>query len=286
MRPTSLSLTLAALLASGALAAPEAEPVAPKDLAPEAAPSTEPGDHGSAEDEKIGSYLIGFQFGARLPDTIRHMVWEDFARGMKHAIDGKEPDVEMKRAQTAMMAFQKIVEAKEAKAEAEAEAKRAESAKLHRTAGDAFRKEFKAKQGVKETASGLLYEVLAAGEGDATPGPTDVVTVHYEGKLFDGETFDSSRTRGEPTDVPLDRVLPGWSEGVQLMKKGAKYRFVIPPELGYGDEGAGDKIPPGSTLDFTIELFGFKNAPDPMAGSGLSLPDGYGGHGPDDGHGH
>lgn len=284
MRPHPLPFALAALLAAGAAAGPSDTPVAAKDLKlPEAAASTEPGDHGTTEDEKIGSYLIGFQFGMRLPETIRYMVWDDFVRGMKHSIDGEKPDIDMKRGQQAMQAFHKIVEAKEAKAKAEAEKKRLDSAKIHRAAGDEFRAEFQKLDGVKETKSGLLYQVLSAGDGDAHPGATDIVNVHYEGKLFDGAVFDSSRSRGEPTDVPLDRVLPGWTEGVQLMKKGAKYRFVIKPELGYGDDGAGDKIPPGSTLDFTIELFDFKPAPPPMAGSGAGFG---GGHGPGDGHGH
>jgi FKBP-type peptidyl-prolyl cis-trans isomerase FkpA len=256
MRPHPLPLVLAALLAAGVTAAPtdapdkpntSDKPVAASELEPSPAAS-EPGDHGNAEDEKIGSYLIGYQFGQRLPETIRYMVWEDFVRGMKHAIDGADPDVEMKRGQQAMEAFQKIVEAKETKARAEAEAKRKESAKVHRAAGDKFRAEFKKLEGVKETKSGLLYQVLAEGDGDAKPGASDIVTVHYEGKLFDGAVFDSSRPRGDPAKVPLDRVLPGWTEGVQLMKKGAKYRFVMNPELGYGDEGAGEKIPPGSRL--------------------------------------
>ena len=282
MRPHPLPLVLAALVAAGVTAAPTDAPAKPADLKV-TPPSTDPKDHGTAEDEKIGSYLIGFQFGMRLPETIRYMVWEDFVRGMKHSIDGEKPDVDMKRGQQAMVAFQKIVEAKEAKARAAEEAERQESAKVHRTAGDKFRAEFQKLEGVKETESGLLYQVLAKGDGDATPEASDIVTVHYEGKLFDGAVFDSSRTRGDPTDVPLNRVLPGWTEGVQLMKKGAKYRFVMKPELGYGDDGAGEKIPPGSTLDFTIELFDFKPAPPPMAGSGGAFG---GGHGPDDGHGH
>jgi FKBP-type peptidyl-prolyl cis-trans isomerase len=247
MRPHPLPLVLAALLAAGVTAAPTDapdkpdttdKPVAASEL--KSAPAAgEPGDHGNAEDEKIGSYLIGFQFGQRLPETIRYMVWEDFVRGMKHAIDGADPDVEMKRGQQAMEAFQKIVEAKETKARAEAEAKRKESAKVHRAAGDKFRAEFQKLEGVKETKTGLLYQVLAEGDGDAKPGASDIVTVHYEGKLFDGTVFDSSRTRGDPAKVPLDRVLPGWTEGVQLMKKGAKYRFRL------RRRGRGREDPPG-----------------------------------------
>jgi len=106
---------------------------------------------------------------------------------------------------------------------------------------------------VKTTATGLQYEVLQAGTG-ASPIATDEVTVHYTGKLLDGTVFDSSVDRGEPASFPLNRVIPGWTEGVQLMKIGDKYRFYIPSDLAYGDQGAGADIKPGSTLIFDVEL--------------------------------
>jgi len=109
------------------------------------------------------------------------------------------------------------------------------------------------KQGVTTTASGLQWEVIKAGEG-AKPKATDQVTVHYEGRLITGKLFDSSIERGEPATFGLDQVIPGWTEGVQLMPKGAKYRFVIPSALAYGDRGAPPEIPPGSTLVFEVEL--------------------------------
>jgi len=113
----------------------------------------------------------------------------------------------------------------------------------------------KERSGVKTTASGLQYEVLTEGEGEGeSPITTDTVAVHYEGRLLDGTVFDSSYQRGEPAVLPLDRVIPGWTEGVQLMKPGAKYRFTIPPELGYGPEGAGGVIPPNAVLQFDVEL--------------------------------
>jgi len=111
----------------------------------------------------------------------------------------------------------------------------------------------KERSGVKTTASGLQYEVLKEGQG-ASPVATDTVAVHYEGRLIDGTVFDSSIQRGEPAIFPLDQVIPGWTEGVQLMKPGAKYRFTIPPELGYGPEGAGGVIPPNAVLVFEVEL--------------------------------
>jgi hypothetical protein len=116
----------------------------------------------------------------------------------------------------------------------------------------AFLAENGKKAGVTTTASGLQYEVLKQGTG-AKPAATDTVKVHYEGKLLDGTVFDSSVQRGEPVSFPLNRVIPGWTEGVQLMTVGSKYKFVIPSELAYGDQGAGP-IPPHSVLQFEVEL--------------------------------
>ncbi len=113
----------------------------------------------------------------------------------------------------------------------------------------------KGKPGVKTTASGLQYEVLTEGTGPS-PAATDTVAVHYEGKLLDGTVFDSSIARGQPAEFPLNRVIPGWTEGVQLMKVGSVYNFTIPPELGYGAQGAGGVIPPNAVLLFRIELLG------------------------------
>lgn len=111
----------------------------------------------------------------------------------------------------------------------------------------------KERTGVKTTVSGLQYEVLKDGTG-ANPIATDTVAVHYEGRLIDGTVFDSSYQRGEPAVFRLDQVIPGWSEGVQLMKPGAKYRFTLPPELGYGAEGAPPVIPGNAVLVFDVEL--------------------------------
>lgn len=106
---------------------------------------------------------------------------------------------------------------------------------------------------VQTTASGLKYEVLTEGDGPK-PSATDSVTVHYKGTLTDGTVFDSSYDRGQPATFPLNRVIKGWTEGLQLMPTGSKYRLTIPPELGYGAAGAGGKIPPNATLVFEVEL--------------------------------
>ena len=124
--------------------------------------------------------------------------------------------------------------------------------------GEAFLKENSTKEGVKTTASGLQYKVLKEGKGKS-PQATDTVQVHYKGTLLDGTEFDSSYKRGEPATFPLNRVIPGWTEGVQLMKEGAKYQFTIPSKLAYGEGGTpGGPIPPNATLIFEVELVSIK----------------------------
>ncbi|MBT3802907.1 MAG: FKBP-type peptidyl-prolyl cis-trans isomerase [Bacteroidetes bacterium] len=123
--------------------------------------------------------------------------------------------------------------------------------------GAAFLEANKSKEGVKVTPSGLQYKVIRKGEGPS-PSATDMVTVHYRGKLLDGTTFDASYDRGEPIEFGLNQVIPGWTEGVQLMNAGSKYEFYIPSELAYGERGAGEVIPAGATLIFEVELISFK----------------------------
>ena len=130
----------------------------------------------------------------------------------------------------------------------------ATSPEENRAAGSAFLAENAKKPNVVTTASGLQYEVIKAGTGTTSPKATDTVTVHYKGTTIDGAEFDSSYSRGEPTSFPLNRVIPGWTEGVQLMTEGATYRFYIPSELAYGEHGAGRAIGPNATLIFDVEL--------------------------------
>ncbi len=120
-------------------------------------------------------------------------------------------------------------------------------------AADAFLQANKGKDGVKTTESGLQYEILAVGTGDS-PRADDTVLVHYEGRLADGTVFDSSIARGQPAAFGVGDVIPGWTEGLQLMRPGGKMRFTIPPELGYGARGAGGVIPPNAVLVFDVEL--------------------------------
>lgn len=132
----------------------------------------------------------------------------------------------------------------------------AEKTKVTTEAGDKFRADYEKKAGVKKTASGLLYKIEKAGEGDS-PKATDTVKVHYKGTLTDGTVFDSSYDRKEPIEFQLNQLIPGWIEAIPMLKKGGKMEIVLPPQLGYGDRPAG-KIPASSTLVFEIELLDFK----------------------------
>ena len=133
---------------------------------------------------------------------------------------------------------------------------RAEEGQRVKEEGEAFLVANALREEVKTTASGLQYEVLEAGEGPK-PTATSTVKVHYEGTLIDGTVFDSSYERGEPIEFPLNGVIKGWTEGLQLMSKGAKYKLYIPYELAYGERGAGASIPPYAALIFTVELLDF-----------------------------
>jgi FKBP-type peptidyl-prolyl cis-trans isomerase len=124
----------------------------------------------------------------------------------------------------------------------------------NKVAGEKFLAENAKKPNIKTTASGLQYEVITPGSGKTNPKATDTVTVHYKGTSIDGKEFDSSYSRGTPTSFPLNGVIPGWTEGVQLMTEGAKYKFYIPSNLAYGENGAGRSIGPNETLIFDVEL--------------------------------
>jgi FKBP-type peptidyl-prolyl cis-trans isomerase len=130
----------------------------------------------------------------------------------------------------------------------------ATSPEENKAAGVAFLAENAKKPNIVTTDTGLQYEVLTPGTGTVSPKATDTVTVHYLGTSIEGKEFDSSYSRGEPTSFPLNRVIAGWTQGVQLMTEGAKYRFFIPSELAYGPQGAGGSIAPNSALIFEVEL--------------------------------
>lgn len=186
------------------------------------------------------SYALGIGIGRQLADMgANDIVTEDFAAAMKDVLTGAELKIDEAEAQALVQEYlQKKGEEKVKAVKAEGENFLAENAK---------------KEGVVTLPSGLQYQVLKEGNGKS-PKATDQVKCHYEGTLINGKIFDSSYRRNEPATFPLNGVIAGWTEGLQLMKEGAKYRFFIPFNLAYGTRGAGQDIPPYAALIFDVEL--------------------------------
>ncbi|ASK26528.1 FKBP-type peptidyl-prolyl cis-trans isomerase [Neisseria chenwenguii] len=195
------------------------------------------------------SYAMGIDIGRTLKqmkDQGTEVDLKVFNEALQTMYDGKEPKMSEMQAQEVMMKF---LQEQQAKAQAKFQA----DAKTNLEKGNAFLAENGKKQGVKTTASGLQYTVKTEGTGKQ-PKATDVVTVEYEGRLIDGTVFDSSKQNGLPATFPLNQVIPGWTEAVQLMKEGGEATFFIPAKLAYGERGAGEKIGPNSTLVFDVKL--------------------------------
>ena len=190
------------------------------------------------------SYALGLSLGQNMASSgVKTIEYDDLVAGMKAIMNKEKPAISFEEAQEVLNKFFKELEAKVAgQAKEEGEAFLAANAK---------------REGVNVTASGLQYEVLTAAEGKK-PKATDKVKVHYEGTLIDGTVFDSSYRRGEAISFGLNQVIKGWTEGVQLMSVGAKYKFFIPYNLAYGERGAGAQIPPYAALIFTVELLGIE----------------------------
>jgi len=193
------------------------------------------------------SYALGLGIGQQLAQMgAEGISAEDFAAAIKDVLEGNELKVSHREAQT-------IVQDYFQKQEKKIQAQRAEAGKAHKEAGEKYLAENAKKDGVITLPSGLQYQVLKEGNGKK-PTAKDTVMCHYEGFLIDGTVFDSSVQRGEPATFPLQQVIAGWTEGLQLMQEGAKYRFFIPYRLGYGEGGAGSSIPPFAALIFDVEL--------------------------------
>ncbi|MDF2446129.1 MAG: FKBP-type peptidyl-prolyl cis-trans isomerase [Moraxellaceae bacterium] len=195
--------------------------------------------------EQRAAYSVGYVSGKSSVTQAPKLDIDQFMAGFKDAYAKKDSALTEEEMRAALSAYEETLKK-------EAEMARKKGAIEGAAKGNAFLAENAKKPGVKTTASGLQYEVVTEGKGPK-PKATDVVKVHYEGKLVDGTVFDSSRQRGEPIEFPLNRVIPGWTEGVQLMSVGSRYKLTIPAALGYGEEGAGP-IPPNSVLVFDVEL--------------------------------
>ena len=171
---------------------------------------------------------------------------DDYAEAIRDVLEGRQPKMSHTEANAVLEHFFNELEERQ-------QAEAAERGKTAKADGEAFLKANAGKPGVVTTASGLQYEVLNEGTG-RQPKASDTVRCHYEGRLIDGTVFDSSYRRGVPADFGLRQVISGWTEGVQLMKEGAVYKFYIPYNLAYGERGAGADIPPYAALVFTVEL--------------------------------
>lgn len=191
------------------------------------------------------SYALGLGIAHQLKSMgIEDFSVEDFSQSVSDVLADKTPAMTNREAQELLNDyFQKKQKEEAEKAIAE---------------GKVFLEANGKREGVTTTKSGLQYEVLTPGKGERSPKATDTVVCHYEGRLVSGRVFDSSYERNQPAEFGLNQVIPGWTEGLQLMSEGAKFRFYIPYLLGYGEQGAGPSIPPYSTLVFDVELISVK----------------------------
>jgi FKBP-type peptidyl-prolyl cis-trans isomerase FkpA/FKBP-type peptidyl-prolyl cis-trans isomerase FklB len=199
------------------------------------------------------SYTIGVQFGRSLRNQKLDVDAKVLARGIADGVNGEKPDLTDEEMQAAMMHLSQDRQ-QEQKAEADKNKQKSEE----------FMAKNKSADGIKTTASGLQYKIQDPGSG-RSPKLDEVVVVNYKGTLIDGTEFDSSYKRNAPAEFPIKNVIPGWTEGLQLLKKGGKATFYIPPELGYGDRGR-QQIPANSVLIFDVELLDMKPAPQMPAG--------------------
>ncbi|MDX1586381.1 MAG: FKBP-type peptidyl-prolyl cis-trans isomerase [Balneolaceae bacterium] len=198
------------------------------------------------------SYGIGYLNGQSMRQQgMDDIEAEDFVAGLRQAMNEQDPQIPQNEINQLLQQYQM-------KAQQKAQQMKQEEAQANREEGESFLAENRNKEGVQVTDSGLQYKVLEEGSGES-PSATDSVTVHYEGTLIDGTVFDSSYERGQPATFPLNRVIEGWTEGLQLMKDGATYRFYIPGDLAYGmNPRPGGPIGPNETLIFKVELIDVK----------------------------
>ena len=205
------------------------------------------------------SYSIGLQIGFNLGRQKVDVSPDMLAAGIKDALAGK-PQLTPDQIKEVMTTFEKDMEQKQKQV-----------GDQNKTEGTKFLEDNKKKDGVKTTASGLQYKVLKEGTG-AQPKKTDTVTVNYRGTLLNGTEFDSSYKRGQPASFPVNGVIPGWTEALQLMKVGSKYQLFVPSSLAYGERAVGPDIGANSTLIFEVELLDAKPAPTPAPAGAAVAP--------------
>ncbi len=202
------------------------------------------------DDREKVSYSIGLDIGSTFKKQYMDVDMDVLMRGLKDGMSGAKPAMSEEEVRATMTAYSKTMMEKQAQ-------RTKESAATNLEKGQKFLEENKSKEGVKTTASGLQYKVLTEGNGPS-PKDTDTVVTNYRGTTIDGKEFDSSYKRNEPATFPVNRVIKGWTEALQMMKTGSKYQLFIPANLAYGERGAGQDIGPNSTLIFEVELLEIK----------------------------
>ncbi len=277
------ALLIAAPATVASLAYAQDKPAAVEPAKPAAAAEAKPAPAASSEDINVQfSYTQGVQMGKQIAAGKSFgIVPEEFIKGINDGAAGKADvsasdaqlielkwtiarlDRDIAKAEAAKDTGQ-LTMAQEQKKMLQAELARFEQGLVQAKQGEEFLKKNATAEGVKVTASGLQYKVIKEGTG-AKPGPTDTFTAYYKGTLVNGDIFDQSKD-GDPLKLGVNQVIPGWTEGLQLMPAGSKYMFWIPSNLGYGERGAAPKIPPNSVLIFEVELL--KSEPASTAGPG------------------
>ena len=254
---TSLPLLVLALLLLGACnqsnSDKDAEAKTDSATTTEQSTASETSSASLDTDTKKISYIFGLNMGRQFSSQDIDIDTGSFVAGINAAINDTPPTLSEEEIRDTMMAFQQQMQAKQQAQQQEMLAEKEAAASANKEVGAKFLEENAKKEGVVALSSGLQYEVIEEGTG-AKPNATDTVTVHYRGTLIDGTEFDSSYTRGQPATFALNAVIPGWTEGLQLMPEGSKWKLYVPSDLGYGEGGTGGTIGPNATLVFDIEL--------------------------------
>lgn len=211
------------------------------------------------------SYIIGYQIGREFKEYDMPIDSEILRAGFRDAFAGKEPVLSQEELNTVWSELQNTIQTARQRIIKE-------NVKKEMAQGDKFLAENKTKKGVKTLPSGLQYRVIQEGTG-SLPKATDTVSVNYRGTFIDGREFDSSYSKGKPASFPVNGVIRGWAEALQLMKVGSKWELVVPPDLAYGEQGAPPRILPNSTLIFEIELLSIDAKPNPEMPKGKSPAD-------------